>query len=55
MLYEAASGMLVRSLQWCKAWGVRFAAKCSDKRVVVAPARKLAVIVHAIWRDGTEF
>jgi transposase len=56
ILYEAASGMLVRSPKWCsiKAWGVPFAAKCSHKRAVVAPARKL-VFGHAMWRDGTEF
>ena len=31
------------------------AAKRGHKRAVVAVARKLAVIMHRMWRDGTEF
>ena len=56
-LYEAASGMLVRSKKWCtvKAWGVRIAARRGHKRAVTAVARKLAVIMHRMWLDGTEF
>jgi Transposase IS116/IS110/IS902 family len=57
VLYEAASAMLVRSTQWCsvKAWGMRIAAKRGHKRAVVAVARKLAVIMHRMWLDGSEF
>jgi transposase len=57
VLYEAASAMLVRSKQWCsvKAWGLRIAAKRGHKRAVVAVARKLAVIMHRMWLDGSEF
>ena len=49
--------MLVRSKQWCnvKAWGMRIAAKRGHKRAVVAVARKLAVIMHRMWLDGSEF
>jgi transposase len=56
-LYEAASAMLTRSQQWStlKAWGVRVAARRGHKRAVVAVARKLAVIMHRMWLDGTEF
>ncbi len=56
-LYEASSAMLTRSRKWStlKAWGVRVAAKRGHKRAVVAVARKLAVIMHRMWRDGTEF
>ena len=56
-LYEAASAMLVRSKKWCavKAWGVKIAAKRGHKRAVVAVARKLAVIMHRMWMDGSEF
>jgi hypothetical protein len=41
MLYEAAQILLVRSVKWSwlKAW----------------VARRLAVIMHRIWVDGTEF
>lgn len=57
VLYEAASAMLVRSKQWCgiKAWGVRVAAKRGHKRAVVAVARKLAVVMHRMWIDGSVF
>jgi transposase len=57
VLYEAGSAMLVRSKQWCgvKSWGLRIAAKRGHKRAVVAVARKLAVIMHRMWLDGSEF
>lgn len=56
-LYEAASAMLVRSKKWCavKAWGVKIAAKRGHKRAVVAVARKLALIMHRMWIDGSAF
>jgi transposase len=57
VLYEAASAMLVRSRQWCsvKAWGLKIAKKRGHKRAVIAVARKLAVIMHRMWLDGSEF
>jgi transposase len=57
VLYEAGSAMLVRSKQWCsvKAWGLRIAAKRGHKRAVVAVARKLVVIMHRMWLDGSDF
>lgn len=56
-LYEAASAMMTRSQKQSalKAWGLRVAAKRGHKRAVVAVARKLAVIMHRMWLDGTEF
>ena len=56
-LYEAASAMLVRSRSWCavKGWGVKIAARRGHRRAVTAVARKLAVIMHRMWLDGTEF
>ncbi len=56
-LYEAASAMLVRSKKWCavKAWGVKIAKTRGHKRAVVAVARKLAVIMHRMWMDGSAF
>ncbi|MGE3872963.1 MAG: IS110 family transposase [Parvibaculaceae bacterium] len=56
-LYEAASAMLTRSRQHSalKAWGMRLAGKRGHKRAVVAVARKLAVIMHRMWIDGTSF
>jgi transposase len=37
-----------------KAWGIRLA-KRSGLRKANAVARKLAVILHRMWIDGTEF
>lgn len=57
VLYEAASGMLTRSKQHStlKAWGMKIAAKRGHKRAVVAVARKLAVIMHRMWIDGSRY
>jgi transposase len=56
-LYEAANIMLtrVRGFSSLKAWGLKIAKKRGHQRACVAVARKLAVIMHAMWRDGTEF
>jgi hypothetical protein len=56
-LYEAANAMMTRSQKHCaaKAWGLRLAAKRGHKRALVAVARKLAVIIHRMWLDGSEF
>jgi transposase len=56
-LYEAASAMLTRSQRWSalKGWGLRISAKRGHKRAVVAVARKLAVVMHRMWLDGTDF
>ena len=45
----------VRRFSPLKAWAARLAARESFTKVAVATARKLAVILHCIWRDGTEF
>ena len=57
MLYEAAQSMLVRSTRWSwlKAWAMQIAKRRGIKRAIVALARRLAVILHRIWVDGTEF
>ena len=56
-LYVAAHSLLSRSATWSslKAWGVRLAKTRGHRRAVVAVARKLAVIMHKMWIDGTEF
>jgi len=57
MLYEAAQSMLVRSAKWSwlKAWAMKIARHRGIKKAIVALARRLAVIMHRIWVDGTEF
>ena len=57
MLYEAAQVMLTRTNKWSwlKAWAMKIARHRGMKKAVVALARRLAVIMHRIWVDGTEF
>ncbi len=56
-LFEAAGVLLTRVPQWCKlkAWGHRLWKRIGFKKAQVAVARKLAVILHRMWRDGTDF
>jgi transposase len=57
MLYEAAQSMLLRSAKWSwlKAWAMKIARHRGIKKAIVALARRLAVIMHRMWVDGTEF
>ncbi|MER9758334.1 IS110 family transposase [Mesorhizobium sp. M0166] len=56
-LYEAAHTLLVRSKKWSslRAWGMNVAKRRGMARARVAVARKLAVILHRMWSDATEF
>jgi len=56
-LYEAASSMMHHSRRWSalKSWAVGLAKRIGLKRAKVALARKLAVVLHRMWLDGTEF
>ena len=56
-LFEAASVLLHRTRRWSalKAWGVRLMKRVGAKKAKVAVARKIAVILHCIWTDGTSF
>ncbi len=56
-LYEAAHTLLVRSKKWSslRAWGMNIAKRRGMARARVAVARKLAVILHRMWADATEF
>ena len=57
MLYEAAQILLTQSRHWSwlKAWGMRVAQRRGMRRAIVAVARRLAVILHRMWMDGTDF
>jgi transposase len=57
LLYEAAQVMLTRTLKWSwlKAWAMNIAKRRGLQKAVVALARRLAVIMHRMWSDGTEF
>lgn len=54
-LYEAASAMLTRfkGSDTIKSWGLKLAQTKCHAKARVAVARKLAVVMHAMWRDGT--
>ena len=56
MPYEAAQVMLTRTNKWSwlKAWAMQIA-KRRGMKAIVALARRLAVIMHRIWVDGTAF
>ena len=56
-LYEAANVLLSRVTRFSalKHWGLEVAKRRGSKRAKVAVARKLAVILHRMWIDGSTF
>ncbi len=54
-LYEAASAMLARfkGSDMIKSWGLKLAKTKCHAKARIAVARKLATVMHAMWRDGT--
>ncbi|GJE18827.1 IS110 family transposase [Methylobacterium marchantiae] len=56
-LFEAAHVMLHRVKKWSglKAWATKVAQRQGNKRATVALARKMAVVMHRMWVDGTSF
>jgi transposase len=56
-LFEAAGVLLTRVHKWCalKARGMRLAKRVGLRKAKVAVARKLAVTMHRMWIDGTDF
>jgi transposase len=56
-LFEAAHVMMTRVAAWSslKAWAMGVARRRGAKRAKVALARKLAVVMHRMWVDGTDF
>lgn len=56
-LYAAANALLMRTMTSSpiKSWGMRLMRTKGRRRAVVAVARKLAVLLHRMWSDGTVF
>jgi transposase len=56
-LFEAAGVLLTRVPKWSalKAWGMKLVKRNGLRKAKVAVARKLAVVMHRTWVDGTEF
>ena len=57
LLYEAAGVLItrVRRFSPLKSWAVRLAARKGFKKAAVAAARKIAIVMLRLWRDGTTF
>jgi transposase len=49
--------LLTKVQRWSplKAWGTRLMKRVGAKKAKVALARKLAIVLFRIWKDGTEF
>ena len=56
-LFEAANAILTRGIasSALKAWGLRLAKTNGFKKAKVAVARKLAVVLHAMWKTQIPF
>jgi transposase len=56
-LFEAANIIITRVTRFStlKAWALHIAKQRGIKRAKVALARKLAVVLHRMWIDGTDF
>ena len=56
-LYEAANVLLSRTTRFftLKRWAMEVAKRRGAKRAKVALARKLASVLHRMWRDDSEF
>jgi transposase len=56
-LYEAANSHLRISKKWSalRAWGIKLAKRVGVRKACVAVARKLAIIMHRMWVEGTDF
>jgi transposase len=57
LLCEAANVLLtrVRRWSWVKRWGLEVLKRRDKMRAQIAVARRLAVIMHRTWLDGTDF
>jgi transposase len=56
-LFEAAHIILTHPVKGSalKSWGIRLQKRSGPKKAKVALGRKLAVILHRMWVDGTDF
>lgn len=55
-LYQAATVMLHRGRKnWLTAWALNIAKRRGNKRATVALARRIGVVLHRMWKDGTDF
>jgi transposase len=57
LLYEAAAVLLtrVRKESALRQWGLMLWKRLGFKRAATALARRMAVVLHAMWKSGTSF
>ncbi len=57
LLFEAAMALLyrVRAASHLKSWARKLAKRAGGRKAATALARKLAIILHRLWVDGTTF
>ena len=57
LLYEAATTLLTRvhAASTLRDWGLALRKRLGFKRAAVALARKMAVVLHAMWKSETAF
>ena len=57
LLYEAATSLLTRvhTESSLRRWGLSLQKRLGFKRAAVALARKISVVLHAMWRSGAVF
>jgi transposase len=57
LLFEAAHTLLTRTREKSdlRKWGLALARKTGPGKAKVAVARKLAVIMHCMWKEGQPF
>ena len=56
-LFQAAASLLIRVQRpsALKAWGLGLVQRLGFKRAAVAVARKLSIVLHAMWRENRPF
>jgi len=56
-LFDAAGSLLRHCRKACalRTWGLHIMKRSGIKKATVAVFRKLAVIMHRVWLDGSEF
>jgi transposase len=57
VLVEAANSLLIRSRKpsRLREWGLALERRSGPKKARTALARKLAVVMHSVWRSGTPY
>jgi transposase len=57
LLFEAANAIVTRLRRdnALRCWGLQLAARVGARKAKVAVARRLSIILHRIWLDGSKF